>query len=119
MSAEIVDFVGGVLTTRLLGKVKFAEVVAMQKLAGEILRQEGRARFLNLLENFEGLEQAGEWGDISFQMEFDEHVEKIAIVGDRKWESTALMFTGKGVRRMPIEFFESADLAKARAWVAS
>jgi hypothetical protein len=119
MSAEIVDFVGGILTTRLSGKVTHAEVVAMQKLVGDILRQEGRARFLSLLENFEGLEQTGNWGDLSFQMEFDDRIEKIAVVGDKQWADGALMFTGKGIRRMPIEFFATEDLAKAKAWLAA
>jgi hypothetical protein len=28
-----------------------------------------------------------------------------------------LMSTGKGIRRVPIEYFEPADLANAKAWL--
>jgi hypothetical protein len=119
MSAEIIDVSGGILTSRITGLLKHSDLVAVQKRAGEIIREQGKVRMLTVLENFEGLEKAGDWGDISFQMEFDDAIEKLAIVGDKKWHETAVIFTGKGVRRIPIEFFETADLEKARAWIAS
>jgi len=119
MSAEIIDYSGGVLTGRITGKLKHSDLIATQKRAGELIREHGNIRLLTILENFEGVEKAGDWGDISFQMEFDDQIEKIAVVGDKKWKETSEMFTGKGVRRMPIEFFESADLEKAKVWVAS
>ena len=46
-------------------------------------------------------------------------MDKIAIVGDQKWEDMALLFTGKGIRRVPIEYFPPADLVKARTWLAA
>ena len=115
MSYEILDNSGGVVTIRLSGKLTYAEFVEGQKKLGEIIRQQGKMRGLVLLENYLGNEKAGDWGDISFQAEYDRYIEKMAIVGDRKWETEVLMFTGKGVRRVPIEYFEPADLAKAKA----
>ena len=46
-------------------------------------------------------------------------VDRLAIVGDPKWEALALMFVGKGVRRMAIEYFAIHDLGKAREWLTS
>jgi hypothetical protein len=43
----------------------------------------------------------------------------ITIVGARKWADLALMFTAKGLRKFPIEYFEPAQLAQARAWLAA
>lgn len=42
----------------------------------------------------------------------------MAIVGDKKWEDLALIFTAKGLRKFPIEYFEPAQIAHARAWLA-
>jgi len=42
----------------------------------------------------------------------------MAIVGDKKWEDLTLLFTAKGLRKFPIEYFEPAAIAKARAWLA-
>lgn len=119
MSAEIVDVTGGILTSRFTGRLKYSELQDMQKRAGEIIREQGKVRMLGILDNFAGLDKAGDWGDISFQVEFDDFIEKIAIVGDKKWHDAAVIFTGKGVRRIPIEFFETAELDKAKSWIAA
>ena len=119
MSYEILDNSGGVVTIRLSGKLTYAEFVEGQKKLGEIIRQQGRSRGLVLIENYLGNEKEGDWGNVSFQAKYDQFIEKMAIVGDRKWEDEALLFTGKGVRRVPIEYFEPADLAKAKAWLAT
>lgn len=119
MSYEILDRSGGVLTLRISGKLTYAAYAEGQKKAAEILRQQGKMRGLVLLENYLGTEKEGDWGDLSFQMEFDEHIEKMAIVGEKQLKDLALMFTGKGLRRFPIEFFEAVDLAKAKAWLAA
>jgi hypothetical protein len=118
MGAEIVNVSGGVLTMKVSGKLTQAELAAVQKAAGEIISKEGRLRILVLTENFAGWER-GEWGDFSFQAEHDASIERMAIVGDRKWEDLALMFTAKGLRKFPIEYFEPARLAAARAWLAA
>ena len=43
---------------------------------------------------------------------------RIAIVGDAQWKDLTLLFTGKGIRRVLIEYFLPADLPKARAWLS-
>ena len=72
---------------------------------------------LVLTENFAGWERGGTWNDFSFQAEADAGIERMAIVGARKWKDLALMFTAKGLRKFPIEYFEPAQLAQARAWL--
>lgn len=119
MSAEITDISDPVLTCQLRGKVTYAEFSAMQKKAAELIQKRSSCRILVLLENFLGLEKAGEWGDVSFQAENDPFIGKIAIIGDPKWEDVALLFTAKGIRRVPIEFFTKEDLAKARKWLVT
>jgi hypothetical protein len=117
MSTEIIDASDRVLTWRVSGQLKQSEFAAAQKQAAEIIQQQGKVRFLVLVENFTGIDQAGDWGDVSFPASHDPFIEKIAIVGDQKWENVALLFTGKGVRRVSIEYFPPADLEKARAWL--
>jgi len=41
----------------------------------------------------------------------------MAIVGAARWEDLALIFVGKGLRKFPIEYFESGALDRARAWL--
>jgi hypothetical protein len=119
MSAELTDVAGGIVTVRIAGKLTQPDLAALQDAAGEILKKQGKARFLVVAENFEGFQRGGDWGDLSFQMQHDAQIEKMAIVGDKAWEDMALLFTSKGLRKFPIEYFAPADIAKARAWLAN
>ena len=119
MSIEIIDVSAGVLTFKVTGRLNQAEFAASQKRAGEIIQQQGKVRFLVLVENLTSIDKAGDWGNVSFQADHDPFIEKIAIIGDKKWEDVALMFTGKGIRRVPIEYFLPADLVNAKAWLAA
>jgi hypothetical protein len=118
MSAEIVNVVDGVLTVRISGKLAHTELADVQRATADVLREEKTLRVLVLAENFAGWERAGDWGDVSFQAENDASIERMAIVGDRKWEDLALMFTAQGMRPFPIEYFEPTQAAAARTWLA-
>lgn len=117
MSAEILDHTDGLVTARISGKLTQPELTALQAAAVELIRQHGKIRFLVLVQDFQGWEQGGDWGDISFQMENDDHIVRMALVGEKKWEDLGLVFTAQGLRKFPIEYFPPADLARARAWV--
>jgi hypothetical protein len=119
MSAAITDVSQGIITFRISGQLTYAELVAAQQQAAAIMDKQGKTRFLVIVENFLGTEKTGEWGDVSFQVKYDPLIEKIAIVGDKKFEDLAVLFTGKGVRRVAIEYFAPAELAQARAWLVA
>ena len=119
MSAELVDVTGRVLTLKVSGRLTQSELAASQKAAGEVIDKLGKARLLILVEDFQGTAKEGDWGDISFQANYDPFIERIAIVSEKQWEEGALLFTGKGIRKVAIEHFQPADLARARAWVSA
>jgi hypothetical protein len=118
MSAELLGLLEGVLTVRISGKLTQPELAQVQTAAAKIIDSQGKGRFLIIVDDFQGTEKEGDWGDVSFQVRYDPMIEKIAIVGEKKWEDLALMFTAKGVRRVAIEYFQSTEMAKARAWLA-
>ena len=60
----------------------------------------------------------GEWDDFDFRHEFDPRISRIAIVADKRWEDQALMFAGKGLRKVEIEFFTPGEIGRARHWLA-
>jgi hypothetical protein len=117
MSAEIINEAGKVLTARITGKLTQPELARLQDAAAEAIRRQGKVRILVIAENFQGWEKGGNWEDDSFQAENDPYIEKMAIVGEKRWEDLATIFVAKGLRSFPIEFFSTADLAKARAWL--
>jgi hypothetical protein len=118
MSAEIVRNTGRLLEVLISGRLTFNEVSRIQRWASETIGREGKVRIFVIARDFLGWEQEGDWGDISFQMEHDRNIERMAIVGDMKWQAMALMFTSKGYRPFPIEFFSHEELDQARAWIS-
>jgi hypothetical protein len=108
----------GILTVRISGVLSQTDLLTTQKAAAEILREHGESRVLFVAEDFQGWEKGVDWGDLSAQFELDQYARRIAIVGEQRWKDLALLFAGKGVRRIAIEYFIPPDLDKARAWLA-
>ena len=77
-----------------------------------------KPRILAILENFEGWEQSPAWSDLDFRYGHSNDIEKIAIVGEPRFEQAALAFAGAGFRNAPVKFFPDSQLAEARAWLA-
>jgi stage II sporulation SpoAA-like protein len=104
------------LLVRIQGILRRAELDESQRVAAKIISEAGTVRALILLDGFQGWERTEKWGDVSFLVAHDSHIEKIAIVGDERWRDEVLMFAGAGVRQSPIRYFN--DAAGARAWLA-
>jgi len=119
MPCEIVENIGCLLVVKITGKLSKPEIDAAQRVAIDVIRREGRARILIIGENFKGWQEKGNWGDLSFMMKYDSQIERIAIVGNKKWEDLVIAFTGKGMRSAQVEYFLPAQLGAARAWVTS
>ena len=72
-----------------------------------------------LLESFTGWERSQAWGDTDFFFSHRNEFEKIAVVGNPRWEAEVLAFTGAGLRKGPVKFFQETGESEARAWLAA
>jgi len=117
MSAQVGDVKDGILTLTVSGMLTQSELAEVQQAAADIIRAQGKVRILVLAGEFAGWERDGEWDDFSFQETFDPYIEKMAIVGDERWEDLALIFVAKGLRSFPIEYFASGEQARAQVWL--
>ncbi len=116
MSIEITSLNGEILTARITGTLSQPELASLHQSTADIIQQHGKVRILVIAENFQGWQKGGDWDDISF-MENDPFISRIAIVGEKEWEEMVLLFTGQGMRKFPIEYFQPADLDRAKAWL--
>ena len=117
MAAELFELSGALLMLIVSGKLSHAELTGMQREAARALQKHAKARILVLAEDFQGWEREGDWSDLSFQEQNDAKIERMALVGDKRWKELALAFVGQGLREFPIEYFEHGEVAKARAWL--
>jgi hypothetical protein len=76
-----------------------------------------RPRLLVILKDFQGWERGADWNDLDFMLSHGNEIAKIAIVGESRWEPTALAFAGAGFRRAPVKFLPSDQEAQARVWL--
>jgi hypothetical protein len=117
MGMQVGEFSEGIVMLTVSGTLTEPELARAQQEMADTIRTHGKVRILVLAGDFSGWERGGDWDDFSFQQEFDQYIEKMAIVGDTRWEDLALIFVGQGLRGFPIEYFESAGLERARDWL--
>ncbi len=104
---------------RISGKLGKAELERVQSECETVIKKIGNIRILVVLDHFAGWEKATGWADSSFAERNDQYIDKMAIVGDQQWRDLAYAFTIKGLRPVPIEYFDEKEEARARQWLNS
>jgi hypothetical protein len=117
MGATIEPKEGKLTVLRITGLLKKSEMDAVLAAEAKGWTPATKVNVLVLVEDFKGWERGADWGDMTFLVEHDEQIEKIAIVGDPKWRTDLLMFAGKGFRHAAVQFFPPHQLAQARVWL--
>lgn len=108
----------GIVVVKVSGRLTAADWRAAQESAADWLSAIDRnANILVIVDNFLGWDRGGQWEDTSFQSRFDKQIDRLAIVGEKKWEDLVLMFVGKGLRRLEIEYFLPTEIERAKAWL--
>lgn len=64
----------------------------------------GKVRILIHLENFTGWESSDQWGDVSFFFRHDQDIERIAVVGDLRWQDEMQVFLFADYRQAETRF---------------
>jgi len=99
------------------GQLVFKEYQDVQSQLEETIKQAGQCRILVILKDFEGWDNDKGWGDSSATERTDPFIKKFAIVGDEKWRDLVEVFTLKGLRPVPIEYYSSENEQQARDWL--
>jgi hypothetical protein len=118
MGATIRQDRTGIWVVLISGALRKEEMDAVQAAGIEGLGSHEDARLLVMVaEDFVGWAGGEVWNDMTFFVQYGDRIAKIAIVGDPKWESRMLMFTGAGFRRAPVKYFPESQLSEAYDWL--
>ncbi|HEY6008892.1 MAG TPA: STAS/SEC14 domain-containing protein [Geobacteraceae bacterium] len=120
MGATIQRDENGIWVVRVFGALRKEEMDAVQEVGIKELdpHPDEDAKVLVMVEeNFLGWVGDEVWNDMTFFVQYGDRIAKIAIVGDPKWETRMLMFTGAGFRSAQVKYFAESHLAEAYEWL--
>ena len=83
-----------------------------------LLRQHGKMRVLFDMTDFHGWEASALWEDTKFAFRHFDDIEKIAMIGETKWQHGMATFC-KPFTKAAVRYFDHADAAEARAWLGA
>ena len=76
----------------------------------------GKIRMVFEMKDFHGWEAAALWQDLKFDIKHFRHIERLAMVGEKRWEKGMSVFC-KPFTSAKIRYFDTADTDEAYAWI--
>jgi len=107
---------GNILGFTLSGKLHDQDYQHFVPVVEEAIKTYGKVRLLAHFEEFHGWDLHALWDDTKFSTRHCADVERIALVGDKKWEEWMAKICGP-FTKAKIEYFDAHDLESAWKWV--
>ncbi len=107
---------GKVLVLHISGKLVKADYERFVPEFERLLRQHGKLRVLFDMSDFHGWEGSAAWEDIKFDIKHFADIERLAMVGNKKWQHGMAMFF-KPFTKATSRYFDHADAAEAGKWL--
>jgi hypothetical protein len=117
MSIEFNEQHGGrVLAVHVSGKLVKADYERFVPEFERLVRQRGKLRVLFDMTSFHGWEASAAWEDIKFGVKHFADVERLAMIGEKRWQRGMATFC-KPFTKATVRYFDQADAADGRAWL--
>ena len=107
---------GKILVVQASGKLAKVDYEQFVPETERLIRKFGKIRVLFELHDFHGWEAGALWADIKFDLKHFKDIEKLAMVGDKKWEKGMSVFC-KPFTTAKIRYFDISRIKDARAWL--
>ena len=104
------------LEVELTGKLTKELYQELEPVVEDQIKAAGKLRLLVVMRDFAGWTCGALWEDTKFDIRHWRDFEKLALVGDKKWEQGMAMFC-KPFTSANIKYFDIADIDEARAWI--
>lgn len=107
---------GKVLEVRVSGKLTAQDYETFTPQVERLIDRHGKIRMLFDMHDFHGWDASALWEDIKFGLGHFRDIERLALVGENKWQAGMAAFC-KPFTAAEIRYFERSDAAKADAWI--
>ncbi len=117
MAIELNEKNGGkLLEVPVSGKLVHEDYLHFVPEFDRLAEQHGKIRILFDMVDFHGWEAAAFWDDVKVGMKHHSDIEKMAMVGDKKWEKWMAVFC-RPFTSAQIRYFDRDAIDEARTWL--
>ena len=106
-----------VLAIQVSGKLTRADYIYFAPEFERLVRLNGKLRVLFDLAGFQGWEAGALWECIKFDLKHFADIERIAMIGESRWEHGMATFC-QPFTQATIQYFDHTKTAEARKWLA-
>jgi hypothetical protein len=117
MAVTLQEEAGGkLLVVHLGGKLAKEDYERLVPEVERLIKQHGKLRMLVRMHDFHGWTLGGLWEDVKFDWKHFGDIERLAFVGDRKWEAGMAAFC-RPFTTARIHYFDESQADEAFRWV--
>ena len=107
---------GKVLEVRVTGKLVHEDYQRFVPEFDRLVKEHGKIRLLFEMIDFHGWEAQAAWDDLKLGVKHFADIERIAMVGDKKWEKWMAAFC-RPFTKAKVRYFQSHAIEEARDWL--
>jgi hypothetical protein len=117
MSVELHEEAGGrILLLTLSGTLTKDDYALFTPEVERAAKQYGKLRVLVRMTDFHGWTLGAVWEDVKFDLHYFTNIERLALVGDTRWEAGMAVFC-KPFTTAKIRYFDASKADAAAAWI--
>ena len=113
---KIIPSEGNLVTVEVSGKLTQEDYEELVPSWRAVIARHGKMRLLFVMHDFHGWEPHAAWDDLRFDLKHAEQVERIAMVGEKKWQDWMTKIASWFVEA-DVRYFDSSRRAEAEQWV--
>jgi SpoIIAA-like len=107
---------GNILDVTVTGRLTKDDYEHFVPEVERLIHEHGKVRVLFDMHGFHGWTPGALWEDIKFEARHFRDIERLAFVGERKWEAGMASFC-KPFTSATIRYFDRGEVDEARQWV--
>ncbi len=117
MPIQLSEIAGGkILVVHVSGKLVKEDYAAFGPTFTRLVGEHGKLRVLFDLAGFHGWDAGAAWADVKFAAKHYSDIERIAMVGETKWQEGMATFC-RPFTTATVRYFDQTEMAQARAWL--
>ena len=108
--------VGKIVTLKFKEKLRKKDYEQFVPRIEGLMGNGSKIRLVVELHDFKGWTVGALWEDIKFATRHFNHIERLAVIGDTRWENAVTVFV-KPFTRAEMRYFDMKEVDQARQWV--